>query len=161
MTEICRWRFLNMASWGQWTGEVLKTSQHTKTIHKVHKWKTNKGKLPFLDILLDRNTDKITTSVSRKPTHTGKYLHYTSYHPKSTKQAIVTSLQNRATVIYSNKDDLRKEYQQETLTLTAIGYPQNILTKKHTKTIFTQQKKKQTHQPVNFKISNCKIFNHT
>ena len=55
------------------------------------------------------------------------------FHPKSTKQAIVTSLQNRATVICSNEDDLRKEYQQKASTLTANGYPQNILTKKHRK----------------------------
>ena len=95
--------------------------------------KENKGKLPFLDILIDRNNDKITTSVYRKPTHTGQYLHYTSNHPKSTKQAIVTSLQNRANVICSNEDDLRKEYQHIASTLSANGYPQNILTKKHRK----------------------------
>ena len=96
--------------------------------------KENNGKLPFLDILIDRNNDKITTSVYRKPTHTGQYLHYTSNYPKSTKQAIVTNLQNRANVICTNEDDLHKEYQQIASTLSANGYPQNILTKKHRKT---------------------------
>ena len=70
--------------------------------------KENKGKLPFLDILIDRNNDKITTSVYRKPTHTGQYLYYTSNHPKSPKQVIVTSLKNRTIMTCSNEDDLRK-----------------------------------------------------
>ena len=33
------------------------------------------GKLPFLDMLVDRNGGKITTSVYRKPTFTGLYTH--------------------------------------------------------------------------------------
>ena len=71
--------------------------------------KENIGKLPFLDILIDRNNDKITTTVYRKPTHTGQYLHYISNHPKNTEQVIVNSVQNRSTVICSNEDDLLKE----------------------------------------------------
>ena len=129
VAKICWWHRpnVNMASCGQWTGEVLKTSQHSKTIRNVHIEKENTGKLPFLDILIDRKNDKITTSVHRKPNHTGQYLHYTFNHPKSTKQAIVTSLQNRA-VICSNEDNLHKEYRQTASTLTANGHPQNILT---------------------------------
>ena len=94
--------------------------------------KESKEKLQFLDIPIDGNNDKITTLVYIKPTHT--YLHYTFNHPKSTKQAIVTSLQNRANMICLNKDDLRKEYQHTASTLSANGYPQNILTRKHRNT---------------------------
>ena len=88
--------------WPHGDCELEKFLKHLNTQRRSIKFtieKENKGKLPFLDILIDRNNDKITTSVYRKPTHTGQYLHYTSNHPKSTKQAIVTSLQNRATMI--------------------------------------------------------------
>ena len=70
----------------------------------------------------------------RKPTHTGQYLHYTSNHSKSTKQAIYTSLQNPAIAICTNEDDLRNEYQQIASKFVANGSLQNILTKKHRKT---------------------------
>ena len=71
---------------------------------------------------------------TQKPTHTGQYLHYTSNHSKSTKQAIYTSLQNPAIAICTNEDDLRNEYQQIASKFVANGSLQNILTKKHRKT---------------------------
>ena len=39
------------------------------------------GKLPFLDMLVDRNNDKIQTSVYRKPTFTEVYTHFCSFLP--------------------------------------------------------------------------------
>ena len=53
-----------------------------------------------------------------------QYIWHCLLYPAETpnltaKQAIVTSLQNRATVICSNEDDLRKDYQQIVSTLTA------------------------------------------
>jgi hypothetical protein len=67
----------------------------------------NNGKLPFPNIVGDRNK-KITITIYRKPTHIGLYLNYNSNHPKSTKQAIVTSFKNHAAVICSNKENQRK-----------------------------------------------------
>jgi hypothetical protein len=48
-----------------------------RIFRKVTDEKENNRKLSFLDILIDRN-DKITTTVYRKPTHTGQYYHYNS-----------------------------------------------------------------------------------
>ena len=134
-----------MASWGQRTGEVIKKIHTQRPSITFTIEKENKGKFPFLDILIDRNNDKITTSIYRKPTHTGQYLHYISNLPKSTKQAIVTCLQNHANVICSNENYLCKEYQQIASILTANGYPQNIYYQRNTEQlIITQHKRNPT-----------------
>ena len=45
------------------------------------------GKLPFLDCSLQRGEDgMLTSTVYRKPTHTDRYLHYTSHHPVHVKR---------------------------------------------------------------------------
>ena len=43
--------------------------------------KESNGELVFLDTLLNRNNEKISAFLYRKPTHTDQYLHYSS-HPK-------------------------------------------------------------------------------
>ncbi|XP_035701215.1 uncharacterized protein LOC118433390 [Folsomia candida] len=46
-------------------------------------------KLPFLDVLISRDEDgTIHRQVYRKPTHTGRYLNYNSYHHPSQKLAV-------------------------------------------------------------------------
>ena len=67
------------------------------------------GELAFLDNLLKRNNGKISVLVYRKPTHTGKHLHYT-YHAKTNcKQSLIPSLLNRANCINTNKYGLIKK----------------------------------------------------
>ena len=39
------------------------------------------GKIPFLDTMVEREGTSVTTTVYRKPTHTDRYLHFTSHHP--------------------------------------------------------------------------------
>ena len=65
--------------------------------------------LPFLDVLAIRYNGRIDTSVNRKPTHTGQYIHNTSNHPEHTKKGIIRTLQSRAQAICSNEDYLRVE----------------------------------------------------
>ncbi|XP_067660465.1 uncharacterized protein [Haliotis asinina] len=57
----------------------------------------NNSQLPFLDVLVTRNTDNtIQTSVYRKPTHTDQYLHCDSNHPLRTKTGVISTLTRRA-----------------------------------------------------------------
>ena len=57
--------------------------------------------LPLLDIYiyicLHHTPDgTIQTSVYRKPSHTNKYLDYTSYHPEHLKKALLTRAERRS-----------------------------------------------------------------
>jgi hypothetical protein len=45
--------------------------------------KENDGNLSFLDIDIWRKKDNLITKVYRKPTHTQKYIHWRSNHPKT------------------------------------------------------------------------------
>ena len=53
------------------------------------------GNLPFLDTLVTRDDNKLTTSVYYKKTHTGRYLDYNSNHTKGVKTGITKCLFNR------------------------------------------------------------------
>ena len=45
------------------------------------------GQLSFLDTLVTRDNGFLITNVYRKPTHTDKYLDYTSHHDKNQKSS--------------------------------------------------------------------------
>ena len=59
--------------------------------------------LPFLDVLLTHESDgNITTSVYRKPTHTDKYLDFSSHHPLQHKISVIRTLFSQASVLSSS-----------------------------------------------------------
>ena len=47
------------------------------------------GKLPFMDVIVTRcGGNKLGTTVYRKATHTGRYLHFNSNNPESLKRSV-------------------------------------------------------------------------
>ena len=93
----------------------------------------NNGKAAFLDTLVTRKNGVITTNVYRKPTHTDRYLDYTSHHEKKHKISTATTLLNRASNLPSTTDVKAKEIKHVRDALKANGYPllviSNILKK--------------------------------
>ena len=71
-------------SFHQHLNPVCKHIQFTKEV----KFKSS---LPFLDVLVFRSGNNISTQIHKKPTHTDLYLPYTSHHPKHQKLAITHS----------------------------------------------------------------------
>ena len=60
----------------------------------------DEGRLPMLDLVLHRMEDgTIATTVFRKPTHTERYLPFSSHHPSSMKQSVVKYLAHRASYV--------------------------------------------------------------
>ena len=89
----------------------------------------NEGKMPFLDILMYKNRNRLETSVYRKPTHSDRYLHFDSYHADSVKIGLVNTLVDRAFHICDRKyrpAELRHILE----TLCNNGYPRTWVTRK-------------------------------
>ena len=66
---------------------------------------------------------RLTTTAYPKPTHTDRYLSFSSHHPSMHKRAVVKSLTDRAAKIPTTKFDQIKEKQRIISTLQSNGYP--------------------------------------
>ena len=87
------------------------------------------GKLPFLDAHIHRVDGSLRMSVYRKPTHTGRYLAFTSHHPESAKRSVVQSLFQRVEYITLGDEEKQKEEQRIIEELTANHYPATFIKK--------------------------------
>ena len=95
----------------------------------------SEGKLPFLDVLLQRDPDGlIATTVYRKSTHTDRYLDFASHHPLAHKIAVVRTLQNRAEAISSSIPDRGKETWHLRQALITNGYHKGVIQRYSTPT---------------------------
>ena len=83
--------------------------------------------LPFLDIQLRINNNKIQTSVHYKETDTHNYLHHTSLHPDHCKQAVPYSQFLRLRRICSDDDDFITRATEMKNNFRARGYSQTQL----------------------------------
>ena len=88
----------------------------------------NNGCLPFLDILITRNSDgSLSTSVYQKQTHTNQYLQFLSHHPSSHKLSVGRSLFSRA---YTHSSSLVQRVEEESIVFQALlknGYSTNFI----------------------------------
>ena len=86
----------------------------------------SEGKLPFLDVLVERVNGKLVTSVYRKKTYTGHYMKWNSFAPTQRKLNLIHTLVLRALSICSPS-----RVEDELATIKSImlknGYPSNIV----------------------------------
>ena len=86
------------------------------------------GLLPFLDVLLHHQPDgSLHTFVYRKPTHTDRYLDFSSHHPLTHKRSVVTTLFSRANSLSSTMLQCTEEESHLTGKLKMNGYPRRLI----------------------------------
>ena len=82
------------------------------------------GSIPFLDMLIISDEDgRLNTTVYRKPTHTGQYLHWDSHHAITSKYSMIGTLYHRARTICSNPSQLQEEEKHLFKSLRKCKYP--------------------------------------
>ena len=67
------------------------------------------NKLPFLDVLLIKNANKIDTTVHRKPTDTDVYLNWNTHAPTTWKRRTLRTTHSRAYTICTSETYLNEE----------------------------------------------------
>ena len=85
------------------------------------------GKMPFLDILLIRENDRMSTTVYRKTTHSGVYAHFTSFVPFTLKLQLIRTLLHRAYEICSSYELLHAEFERIKLMMMNNGYNRDYI----------------------------------
>ena len=83
-------------------------------------------RISFLDVMVRRSENKLTTTVFRKVTHTDRYLHYRSHHHPRTLSGVVKSLKQRATNV-CDPEDQEKELKILDRTFQMNGYPKEVI----------------------------------
>ena len=88
------------------------------------------GSLPFTDIRFSRDEyGQVVRQVYRKPTHTNRYVQFTSHHPTSVKSGVIDCLVQRATIVSSNDELLEKELDKIRESMEQNNYPKHFVEK--------------------------------
>ncbi len=85
------------------------------------------GKLPFLDILIERSSDGFSTSIYRKPTFTGLFTNFDSFIPFSFKRGLIYTLLDRYFKICSSYHHFHAEVTKLKGFLLNNGYPESFI----------------------------------
>ncbi|XP_062606683.1 uncharacterized protein LOC134268439, partial [Saccostrea cucullata] len=87
----------------------------------------NRNSLPFLDILLTKNGEDISTDLFCKETDTHQYLDFRSCHPSHTKRNIPYNMARRICTIVTDSSLRLKRLQELKQHLTRQNYPMNLI----------------------------------
>ena len=91
----------------------------------IHEKEVN-GKLPFLDVLVEKSNTKFLISVYRKPSFFGQYNRWDSFGSKSRKNNFIGTLVHRALEICSpSKLPQKIDFIRSILCFN--GYPENLI----------------------------------
>ena len=87
----------------------------------------SKKEIPFLDILIKRNNEKIWMDVYHKPTDTHRCLPFSSSHPNHCKRNIPFILARRICMISENSNEKEKHIDDLRYNLAKSGYPRLLI----------------------------------
>ena len=86
----------------------------------------SKDAIPFLDILIKRNNDKIWMDIYYKPTDTCRCLPFSSNHPKHCKKNIPFTLARHICTIVENTEAKMKHLENLKMNLSKYQYPKQL-----------------------------------
>ena len=138
--------------WGNFNDFLSKLNALVPSIKFKVEWETN-NKIPFLDVLIIRDTTEYKFSVYRKPTFSLSYIHFFSYHDISIKIGVASNLFLRALRICS-PEHLENEFKLIRKQLSSLKYPDHITEKAIQKAniIFYRPPQNTTRETPNNKI---------
>jgi hypothetical protein len=105
---------------------ILERSNRISETVKVTLEREKNNCLPFLGVKIMRKDDKLTTSVYRKATDSGRYLHFKSNHPRSVKVGVASCLLQRTETHCNEEREKPKEISHVKSTIKNNGYPINV-----------------------------------
>ena len=118
----------------------------------------NKSELPFLDVLVTRDEEKgLETSVYRKKTFTGTYLHWNSLTPREYKIGLINCLIDRAQRICSNEALLKIEIAKIKKILTKNEYPTKVV-RNTIQRYFSRKQHPKTKIDTSYDVPKKKVF---
>ena len=88
---------------------------------------TSAKEVPFLDILISAENDRVRTSVYSKPTDTHSYLLYSSFHPKSLLNSIPYSQFLRLRRLCSDENDFMAQCSKYAEFFKSRLYPSHLI----------------------------------
>ena len=83
----------------------------TKILNFPYELEQN-GKINFLDVILIRTNGTLQTTIYRKSTHNGVYLHWNSFAPGTWRRCTLRTILIQAYKICSTKELLQNELKQ-------------------------------------------------
>ena len=102
---------------------------------KFTKEEMSQGKIAFLDILIERDNEQLTTRWYRKPTDTGLTLNYLADSPMSYKQSTIIGTIHRLWNICSSKDLFEEDLKIAKNIWKNNQYPEKLIKKLVEKTV--------------------------
>jgi hypothetical protein len=106
--------------------EALRVSLENESVLKFTR-EIGNNKLPFLDVDITVNNDRIETSVYVKRTNSGECLNFNSQCPDKYKRGVVFTLINRAYKICSDWEKFNQEVTRLKQVLTNNNYPMELV----------------------------------
>ena len=126
--------------------EIKQFYQEINNIHTNIKFTyelEENGKIPFLDVFIEKRNQSFISSVNRKKTNTGLNTNWKSFIPFKYKINIIKCLIDRSYKICNSYQKIHEEFQKVTTLLLNNGYPRGIIDR-HIKTYLNRK-----HKPLN------------
>ena len=105
----------------------LKTMFEQKSVLKFTFETEVKKKMSFLDTMISRQNNQLTTSVYRKQTNHGECLNYDSVCPDRYKTGVIKALLHRGYHVSSSWEEFSREIDRIAQQLTNNNYPMGLI----------------------------------